>query len=85
VTVRGRSPWSEALHHWNTVTWSTSTPRSAVSSSMARYDSRYRRYRRTATMITAGGKRNPAAPGSYSTCPSAVRERNSARQPRVSA
>ena len=42
-------------NYWNIVTWSTSTPRSAVSSSMARYDSRYRRYRRTATMITAGG------------------------------
>jgi hypothetical protein len=76
VAVRGRSQWSEALHHRNRVTWSISTPRSAASSSVARYDSRYRRYRRTVTMITAGGKRNRAAPGSYSTCPSAVRERS---------
>ena len=80
VAVRGRSQWSEALHHWNTVTRSTSPPRSASSSSMARYDSRYRRYRRLAIMITTGGKRNRATPDSYSTCPSAVRERSSARQ-----
>lgn len=46
MAVRGRSQWSEALHHRNRVTWSISTPRSAASSSVARYDSRYRRYRR---------------------------------------
>src|SRR5215212_8696301 len=42
------------------VTWSTSTPRSARSSSTSRYASPKRRYHRTASRITSGGNRNPA-------------------------
>src|SRR6266540_3877147 len=42
------------------VTWSTSTPRSASSSSTSRYDSAKRRYQRTASTITSGGKQKPA-------------------------
>jgi hypothetical protein len=37
-------------------------PRSARSSSTSRQDSPQRRYQRTATVITSGGKRNPAKP-----------------------
>ena len=39
---------------------STSTPRSANSSSTSRYDSAKRRYQRTASTITSGGKQKPA-------------------------
>jgi hypothetical protein len=46
--------------HLYTVTWSTSTPRSMSSSSTSRYDSPKRKYQRTATTITSGGKRKPA-------------------------
>jgi hypothetical protein len=46
--------------HRYTVTWSTSTPRSVSSSSTSRYDSPKRRYQRTASTITSGGKRKPA-------------------------
>jgi len=46
--------------HRYTVTWSTSTPRSASSSSTSRYDSPNRSYHRTATVTTSGGNRNPA-------------------------
>src|SRR5215208_2296602 len=42
------------------VTWSTWTPRSASSSSTSRYDSAKRRYQRTASTITSGGKQKPA-------------------------
>src|SRR6266511_425889 len=42
------------------VTWSTSIPRSARSSSTSRYDRPKRRYQRTASTITSGGKRKPA-------------------------
>src|SRR5512133_3390822 len=41
------------------VTWSTWMPRSASSSSTSRYDSAKRRYHRTASTITSGGKQNP--------------------------
>src|SRR6266536_5295275 len=44
----------------NTLTWSTSMPRSASISSRSRYDSPYRRYQRTASVITSGGNRKPA-------------------------
>src|SRR6266536_1115451 len=40
--------------------WSTSIPRSASNSSTSRYDSPKRRYQRTATTMTSGGKRKPA-------------------------
>src|SRR6266511_3432873 len=42
------------------VTWSTSIPRSASSSSMLRYDRPNRRYQRTVSTITSGGKQKPA-------------------------
>src|SRR5512132_520923 len=42
------------------VTWSTSTPRSANSSSTSRKDRPKRRYQRTASTITSGGKQKPA-------------------------
>jgi hypothetical protein len=42
------------------VTWSTSIPRSASSSSTSRYDSANRRYQRTASTITSEGKQKPA-------------------------
>src|SRR6266567_3197634 len=42
------------------LTWSTSMPRSASSSSTSRYDKPYRRYQRTASIITSAGKRKPA-------------------------
>jgi RNA polymerase sigma factor (sigma-70 family) len=35
-------------------------PRSARSSSTSRYDKEYRRYQRTASMMTSGGNRKPA-------------------------
>src|SRR6266511_5004817 len=41
------------------VTWSTSTPRSASSSSTSRYDSAKREYQRTGSTITSGGKQKP--------------------------
>jgi hypothetical protein len=41
------------------VTWSTSMPRSAKSSSTSRYERWKRRYQRTATEITSGGKQKP--------------------------
>jgi len=44
----------------NTLTWSTSTPRSASNSSISRYDRPYRSHQRTPTTITSGGNRNPA-------------------------
>jgi hypothetical protein len=50
----------EALHHRNTVTWSTSAPRSTSSSSISRKERLNRRYQRTATTITSDGNRNPA-------------------------
>src|SRR5215207_4579151 len=42
------------------VTWSTSIPRSASSSSTSRYDRPKRRYQRTVRTMTSGGKRKPA-------------------------
>src|SRR5512132_122698 len=42
------------------VTWSTWMPRSANSSPTSRYDSAKRRYQRTASTITSGGKQKPA-------------------------
>src|SRR6266511_4832401 len=42
------------------LTWSTSMPRSARSSSTSRYDRPNRRYQRTASVITSGGNRYPA-------------------------
>src|SRR4029453_1409189 len=42
------------------VTWSTWTPRSVSSSSTSRYDNANRRYQRTASTITSGGKQKPA-------------------------
>ena len=42
-----------------TVTWSTSTPRSASSSSTSRWERPKRRCQRTASTITSGGKRKP--------------------------
>src|SRR5215216_3602765 len=42
------------------VTWSTWIPRSVSNSSMSRYDSGKRRYQRTASTMTSGGKQKPA-------------------------
>src|SRR4029453_19172694 len=42
------------------VTWSTWIPRSVSSSSTSRYDSAKRRYQRTASTMTSGGKQKPA-------------------------
>src|SRR5215216_256008 len=42
------------------VTWSTWMSRSASSSSTSRYDNAKRRYQRTASTITSGGKQKPA-------------------------
>src|SRR6266511_353531 len=52
----GANRWT----HRYTVTWSTSTPRSARSSSTSRKDRPNRRYQRTARVMTSGGKRYPA-------------------------
>ncbi len=61
-TRRSDQQRREPLHPRYNVTWSTSMPRSARSSSRSRYDSPYPRYQRTANMITSGGNRNPANP-----------------------
>src|SRR6266508_5550534 len=42
------------------VTWSTWIPRSVSNSSTSRYDSGKRRYQRTASTMTSGGKQKPA-------------------------
>src|SRR6266540_4384315 len=42
------------------VTWSTWIPRSVSSSSTSRYDNAKRRYQRTASTMTSGGKQKPA-------------------------
>jgi hypothetical protein len=57
--VSASSGTNRCTHRWM-VTWSTSTPRSASSSSTSRYDNPNRRYQRTARTITSGGNRKPA-------------------------